>query len=250
MQLIPQARKVLNLLEKKKAREKEKRFVVEGERLVYEAAENIVYILYSAELPAVGWARKKGILAYKISKKVFELLTSVETPQGVVAVVKKPEYSIKNVLAKSNPLLILCVGIQDPGNLGTIIRSADAVSASGVLLSRGTVELYNQKVIRSTMGSLFHLPVVEIGKAEETMIDLKKRGIRLIAADLKGENYWESKLTGACAILIGNEGAGLPDEILKLCDETVKIPMPGRAESLNAAMAASLIMYEALRQRW
>jgi len=250
MQLIPQAREVLNLLEKKKAREKEKRFVVEGEHLVYEAAENIIYVLYSAELPAVAWAKKKGIPAYKVSKKVFELLTSVETPQGVLAVVEKPEYSLKDILAKTDPLIILCIGIQDPGNLGTIIRSADAVSAAGVLLSKGTVDLYNQKVIRSTMGSLFHLPVVEAGEVKEIIKEFKDKGIKLVAADAEGKNYWQSVLSGPSAILIGNEGAGLPDEILKQCDETVKIPMPGKAESLNAAMAASLIMYEALRQRW
>jgi len=249
MQLIPQAREALNLLEKKKAREKEKRFVVEGEHLVYEAAEDIIYVLYSAELPAAAWAKKKGIPAYKVSKKVFELLTSVETPQGVLAVVKKPEYSLNDVLANANPLIVLCVGIQDPGNLGTIIRSADAVSAAGVLLSKGTVDLYNQKVIRSTMGSLFHLPVVEAGEVKEIIKEFKDKGIKLVAADAEGKNYWQSVLSGPSAILIGNEGAGLPDEILKQCDETVKIPMPGKAESLNAAMAASLIMYEALRQR-
>jgi len=250
MQLIPQAREVLSLLEKKKARERENKFVVEGEHLVYEAAEHIDYIVHSAVLSVVSWAKKKGIPIYKVSKKVFEFITSVETPQGVLAVVKKPEYSLKDILARTNPLIILCAGIQDPGNLGTIIRSADAVSASGVLLSAGTAGLYNQKVIRSTMGSLFHVPVVEAGGVEEIIKELKSRGIKLVAADAKGKNYWQSELTGPVAIVIGNEGAGLPDEILRLCDETVNIPMPGKAESLNAAMAATLILYEALRQRW
>ncbi len=212
---------------------------------------NIVYLLYSAELPAVKWAKEKGISAYKISKKAFELLTSVETPQGVLAVVRKPKYFLGDILKSRNPLLVVCAGIQDPGNLGTIIRSADAAGASGILLSKGTVELYNQKVIRATMGSLFHVPILEIQETEKELKEIKARGIKLIAADSSGKkDHWASDFSGPTAVLIGNEGTGLPDEILKLCDEVVRVPMPGKAESLNAAMAASIILYEALRQRW
>ncbi|MFA4966603.1 MAG: RNA methyltransferase [Candidatus Margulisiibacteriota bacterium] len=250
MQLLPQVKEVLGLIEKKRIREKDGRFVVEGEHLALEAGENIDYILYSSELPAVKILKAKGIPAYKVSKRDFELLTSVETPQGILAVARKPEHLIGDVLSASDPLIVYCIGIQDPGNLGTIIRSADAAAASAVLLSKGTVELYNQKVIRSTMGSLFHLPVIEFGEAEKGVKELKARGIKLIAADLSGKsNYWQAKLSGPVAILIGNEGAGLPPEILSMCDEVVKIPMPGKSESLNAAMSATLILYEALRQR-
>jgi len=250
MQLLPQVREALGLLEKKKTREKEGRFVVEGERLVLEAEQYIDYVLYSMELPAVKTLRNKGLPAYKVSKKEFELLTSVETPQGILAVARKPDHSLKKILSVSDPLLIGCIKIQDPGNLGTIIRSADAAGATAVLLSKGTVELYNQKVVRSTMGSLFHLPVVEFGEAIIGLKELKSKGIKLVAADLSGKkNYWQADLSGPTAILIGNEAAGLSGDILKICDETVKIPMPGKAESLNAAMSATLVMYEALRQR-
>jgi len=251
MELIPEARLALSLLEKRKIREKEGKFVVEGEHLVEEAGDKLIHLIYSADLPVVKKAASKGIPAFKVSKKIFGFLTSVETPQGVLAVVKKPEYALKIILKKPDPLIVFCVEIQDPGNLGAIIRSADAVGAAGVLLSKGTVDLYNQKVIRSSMGSIFHLPVLEVGEAGEEAEKLKAKGLKLIAADTSGKkNYWEAGYGGATAILVGNEGAGLPQNILGICDEVVKIPMPGRAESLNAAMAASIILYEALRQRW
>jgi len=251
MELIPEARLALSLLEKRKTREKEGKFVVEGEKLIYEAGENLLYLLYERKLPVVAWAEGKGIPAYKVSKKVFALITSVETPQGVLAVVKKLEVGLKDALKGPDPLIIGCIEIQDPGNLGTIIRSADAAGAAGVLLSKGTVDLYNQKVIRSSMGSIFHLPIIEMGEAEEEAKKLKVKGLKLIAADPAGrKEYWAADYRGAAAILIGNEGAGLSNSVLKICDEVVNIPMPGKAESLNAAMAASIILYEALRQRW
>jgi TrmH family RNA methyltransferase len=251
MQLIPEARLALSLLEKRKVREKEGKFVVEGERLIREAQDRIHYLIYCEKLPIVGWAEGKGIPAYKVSRKVFELLTSVETPQGALAVVRKPEYPLKDVFRTRNPLVVYCIEIQDPGNLGAIIRSADAVGAAGVLLSKGTVDLYNQKVVRSTMGSLFHLPVLEAGTVEEGIKILKDQGIKLLATDPGSKkDYWEADFKGPTAVLVGNEGAGLAGSILNECDEVIKIPMPGKAESLNAALATSIILYEALRQRW
>jgi len=251
MRLIPEARLALSLLEKRKVREKEGKFVVEGERLIKEAQDQIRFLIYCERLPIVNWAERQNIPVYKVSRKIFELLTSVETPQGVLAVVLKPEYHLRDVFKTRDPLLVYCAEIQDPGNLGAIIRSADAVGAAGVLLSKGTVDLYNQKVIRSTMGSLFHLPVVEAGRVEEGIKVLKDRGIRLMATDPESKkDYWEADFKGPTAILVGNEGAGLAGSILNECDEVIRIPMPGKAESLNAALATSIILYEALRQRW
>jgi TrmH family RNA methyltransferase len=243
-------RLVQNLLEKRSVRHKEHRFVVEGPRLVAEASALIDFIVYSEELPIVERMINNGIDCHKVSHKMFADLSGVETPQGVLAVVRKPAFHLNDIIKEKNPLIIFCVEIQDPGNLGTIIRTADAVAASGVILSRGTVDLYNQKVIRSTMGSLFHLPVVQIEETKEVINDLKKNGIKIVAADISGKiDYFSADYKLPTAILIGNEGAGLPEEIIGLCDEVVKIPMPGRAESLNAGISAAVLLYEALRQR-
>lgn len=243
-------RLVKNLLEKRKARQKEGLFVVEGPHLVKEAAKQVKFVLYSENLPLVSELTEQDIECCKISKKQFAELSEVKTPQGILAVVKQEQYDLQNILEVKNPLIVFCLEIQDPGNLGTIIRTADAVGASGVILSRGTVDLYNPKVIRSTMGSLFHLPImqdIEINQALET---LKAKGLRVIATDTAStKSYFDIKYTDNCAIVIGNEGAGLAEDILDLADETVNIPMPGKAESLNVGISTAVVLYEALRQR-
>jgi len=243
-------RLVKNLLEKRKARHKEHRFVVEGPHLVEEAGDLVSFAVYSERLPILEKLQKKGIDCYKVSREQFADVSEVETPQGILAVVKEKKYELKDVLKDSNPLVVFCVGVQDPGNLGTIIRTADAVGASGVVLSRGTVDLYNSKVIRSTMGSLFHLPIVQVEDASEAIEYLKGRKIRMIATDNKAEkDYFSAEYKGPSAILVGNEGAGLEKGIADLADEAVKIPMPGKAESLNVGISTAVVLYEAYRQR-
>lgn len=245
MRMLPEVRLAMGLLEKRKVREDEKKFVVEGEHLIEEAGEMVDFIIHTRALPPKLSAGRRTV---KVSQKEFACLTSVETPAGLLAVVRKTE----RMLADIQPgLVVFCVEIQDPGNLGTIIRSADAAGAKGVILSRGTVDLYNQKVIRSTQGSLFHLPIVQVKDTLETVGQLKKRGWRVVATEGGGAKpHFKADLTGPVAILVGNEGAGLPEDVLKSADEVVSIPMPGKAESLNAAMAATVILYEAVRQRW
>jgi len=241
---------VRNLLEKRRARHKEHRFVVEGPHLVEEAGDLIDFIVYSENLPILAKIREKGIDCYKISRKQFADISEVETPQGILAVVKERRFELRDVLKSSNPLVVFCIGVQDPGNLGTIIRTADAVGASGIVLSRGTVDLYNSKAIRSTMGSLFHLPIVQADDVNETLDYLKNRKIRIVATDIKAEkDYFEADCKGPTAILVGNEGAGLPEEVIKVSDEAVKIPMPGKAESLNVGISTAVMLYEVLRQR-
>ena len=249
MQLIPQAREALNLLEKKKVRDKAGKFVVEGEHLVLESFRDAEFVVHSVEGLAAREAAARKIPCFKVSKKVFSFLTSVETPQGVLAVVKKREWKLADLL-RSAGTIVYCAGVQDPGNLGTIVRSADAAGAAGVIVSRGTADPYNQKVIRSTMGSIFHLPLVQAEDDGEMIASLKKAGVRVVGADMSGKDYWGADLTGPVAVMIGNEGAGIPEKLLAACDEVIRVPMPGKAESLNAAMSASLILYEALRQRW
>jgi TrmH family RNA methyltransferase len=241
---------VRNLLEKRSAREKEKLFVVEGPHLIEEAGDRVKYIVHSENLPLAKAYENKGTLRYKVSRERFAELSDVENHQGIMAVVKKCDYQLGDVLKGNKTLIVFCIGVQDPGNLGTIIRSADAFGASGVLLSKGTVDLYNPKVIRSTMGSLFHLPVITIEDEEETIEHLKQKGVKIIATASEAINeVCCVNLKGPLAVLVGNEAAGLPVKTIKLADEAVRIPMSGKAESLNAGMAASIVLYEIIRQK-
>jgi RNA methyltransferase, TrmH family len=243
-------RLVRTLLEKRRIRRKEGFFVVEGPHLVEEAKAQIKFVLYSENLPIVAKLQEKGIECLKVSKKEFDEISEVEAPQGILAVVREKKHELSHVLSNPLPLVVFCIEVQDPGNLGTIIRTADAVKASGVVLSRGTVDLYNSKVIRSTMGSIFHLPIVTVDDHEESIGYLKKKDIRIVGADISGKkDYFSSDYKEPVAILVGNEGAGLPDETLQMCDDVVKIPMPGRAESLNVGVSTAVMLYEALRQR-
>jgi TrmH family RNA methyltransferase len=155
--------------------------------------------------------------------------------------------------AGRSPLLLVAAGLQDPGNLGTLVRSAEAFAATAILTTPGTVSEWNQKALRASAGSVFRVPVVGVTLAE--VAALKSRGVRLFAAvadDPLGEKVLpiaEADLTQACALMIGNEGAGLSEELLALADTRITIPTPGRIESLNAAIAGSLLLYEASRQR-
>ncbi|MBU0671861.1 MAG: RNA methyltransferase [Candidatus Margulisbacteria bacterium] len=243
-------RLVRTLLEKRNARRKEGRFVVEGPHLVEEAVDQLDFVIYSEQLPLVSKLADLGVDCYKVSKKQFAEVSDVETPQGILAVVKQRQFQLSDLFNSVEPLIVFCVEVQDPGNLGTIIRTADAVGAAGVVLAKGTVDLYNSKVIRSTMGSLFHLPIVMVPDTVAAIEQLKKQLVRLIAADILGsDDYFDVDYIGKTAILVGNEGAGLPTNITDLCDQTVKIPMPGRAESLNVGVSTAVVLYEALRQR-
>ncbi|MFA5839051.1 MAG: RNA methyltransferase [Candidatus Margulisiibacteriota bacterium] len=243
-------RLVKNLLEKKSFRRKEQKFVVEGPHLVGDAIDSIDFVIYTKDQPLLNQLLRKNIPCYKASQKEYNELTGVETPQGILAVVKEQSYQLNDVIKAGNPLVVFCIDVQDPGNLGTIIRTADAVGASGVVLSKGTVDLYNPKVIRSTMGSLFHLPIVQDVEVEAAITFFKQHKIKLVAADLTGEkSHFALKYDCPLAVLVGNEGAGLSSEYSALCDEKVKIPMPGRAESLNVSVSTAVILYEAVRQR-
>ncbi len=243
-------RLVMTLLEKRKAMRQAERFVVEGPHLVEEAAGQIDFVVYAERSPLLPMLEDRGIDCFKVSKKEFAEVSEVETPQWILAVVKQQKFELKDLLKVKNPLIVCCVEVQDPGNLGTIIRTADAVGADGVILSRGTVDLYNGKVIRSTMGSLFHLPIVEADDLVDTIETLKKKNVRIVAADTEGQvDYFQADYREPVAIVVGNEGAGLNKGVIDLSDQTVKIPMPGKAESLNVGISTAVMLYEALRQR-
>ena len=240
---------VKNLLEKRSARRKEGKFVVEGPHLVEAAGDKINFIVYCEKLAIVKKLEEAGVPAIKVSPEQFAELSGVEAPQGVLGVVRQFGYQFRDVIRGDNTLIVFCVGVQDPGNLGTIIRSADAFGASGVILSKGTVDLYNPKVVRSTMGSLFHLPIVMTEDERETLEHLRQKNVKIVATTIFArKNCSEADLTQSLALLVGNEGAGLDKELVKLADEEVKIPMAGQAESLNVGISTAVLLYEALRQ--
>ncbi len=214
--------------------------------LFKESAENLAERL----LPQIG-ANVETLL---VSDSLFDGIVPSETPQGVAALVRMKEFSIEDVIERLQvgPVVVL-VGLQDPGNLGTIIRSAEAFGSAGVVLGEGTVSPFNSKVIRASAGSLFRLPVVlakAAGAVEEVSSKLRKASVRLIATSShKGTPIDQAQLTGSCAVFIGSEGSGLPRGLMAQVDELVAIPHSQQVESLNAGVAGSVVLYEAARQR-
>ena len=188
---------------------------------------------------------------YIFDDKTFKDFSDTNNPQGIIAVCQKKNFDIKKLLENSkNGLFIIAEELNDPGNLGTIVRTADACGADGVFLSKGSVDLYNSKVLRSTMGSIFHVPVVTDIEIEQCMEIFKQNSITLYAAHLKGvKTPYQCDLKQSTAFVIGNEARGLSEKTAQKCDILIKIPMPGKAESLNASVAAAVLMYEAVRQR-
>ena len=180
---------------------------------------------------------------------VFQGVVATETPQGGAALVRLKVHKLDDLLAAPEPLIVAAAGLQDPGNLGTIIRSAEAFGAAGLLVGGGTVSPYNPKVVRASAGSLFRLPVVG-AEFPAVFPALRDRGLKLLATSShKGTPVEEADLSGGVVVMIGNEGAGLPKEILRQVDGQISIPHAPGVESLNAGMAASSVLYEASRQR-
>jgi len=186
---------------------------------------------------------------FVLPDKLFNEISDTETPQGVLSVARMKKYSIDEVMYPDG-LFIILDSVQDPGNMGTIIRTADAAGFTAVIALEGCVDVYNPKVLRSTMGSVFHIPVIQDGSPETSFSKLKSHGVKIYAAHLKGTvNYFELDVRRSAAFVIGNESKGISDRVASLADELVRIPMIGQAESLNASVAASLLMYESVRQR-
>ncbi|WP_426451539.1 TrmH family RNA methyltransferase [Paenibacillus sp. S-38] len=246
-------------LQSRKGREKTGRFVVEGHHLVQEALQSDAMpdtLVYSAERrdscrELLEEAAQQGIECVPVGEEVLAKCTDTGTPQPVFAVVPKLSWRPQDLLKASEQggLVVVVDGMQDPGNLGTIIRSADAVGASGVLLGKGTVDLYNPKTVRSTMGSMFHLPVVQ-GDLTEWLPAAAERGVQVVSTSLQGAvSCYEHDFRAPTWFVIGNEGQGVSPEVQALAQHNVLIPMAGRAESLNAAMAATVVLFEAMRQR-
>jgi TrmH family RNA methyltransferase len=253
--------KYLRRLTSHTGRRKEGKFILEGTRAVEEAlaadwpVEAILYTRQTAGSERIQRiltkAKTRQVNLREISPVLCRRLADTETPSGIMALVKRSDYQLKNIFRNQPSLLVLVDGIQDPGNLGTIIRSSDAAGAQGVIITKGTVDLYNPKVIRATMGSFFHLPVVMVSTLEELRDFMATFNLQLVAGQQKVPKLInEVNLTLPTVLAVGNEAHGLSPEILNLAQHTVSIPMPGKAESLNAAIAVSIMLYETIRQRY
>lgn len=254
-----QVKYIVALQGKSRLRREKKEFVVEGIKIVLEAPKERIVKVYASESfeksNAITSAKLKLEVPYEtVSDNVFAQMSDTKTPQGIMAVISMEEYSVEALLekntAKEPPFILAAENIQDPGNLGTIIRTAEGAGVSGILLSRGSVDIYNPKTIRSTMGAVFRMPVVYEDEFIEALDYLRSKNIKIYAASLDGtQNYTACKYEGGCALLVGNESSGLSMEAQKHCDTLVKIPMSGQVESLNAAVAAAILMYEVRRQK-
>ena len=264
---------IRSLMEKGSIRKKDKAFVVEGIKLVDEAleygkvlevvcAESLYDELISGDLSGnrllaendknITNYVKKGSSLLVVSDTVFKSLSETKTPQGILAVAEMPDYRLldkrflEQAYTKNGKIKLLVLeDTADPGNLGTIMRTAEAAGVTGVIMGKGTVDIFNPKVVRSTMGSIFRLPFTYAEDLKETIQKLKTQGISFYATHLKGEkSYKDIKYSDRSAIIVGNEARGLSDEVADLADTYVLIPMQGKVESLNAAVAAALMMYE------
>ena len=239
------------LLEKKQ-RDRSGSFLIEGVHLVQEA------LAEEAELECIvydvvrGWpeelAQTDAVERVAVSRQIMARCTGTDTPPPVFAVARKRQPD-SEALFREGAIVVVLDAVQDPGNVGTIIRSADAVGADAVVLGRGCVDLYNPKTVRSTMGSLFHLPVIE-GDLLELLPEARSRGARLIGTSLQAEkSCYSQDWKPATWVVMGSESRGLSSEVQALLDDTVRIPMRGGSESLNVAMATTVLLFEAMRQR-
>lgn len=248
----PQLKNIIQLNKKAKARREQGLFVVEGWKMYTEVPKEQLEKVYISEhfLEKHPEVLKEHPDCEVVADKVFASVSDTQTPQGILCLVKQKERELKDILEKKNPFLILLEDLQDPGNVGTILRTAEGAGVDGVIMTKNCVDIYNPKTIRSTMGSIYRVPFFIIEDLDGTLEMLKEHKVTTYAAHLKGKrDYDKEDYCGGTAILIGNEGNGLSDHLSAQADCLVKIPMCGQLESLNAAMAAGIFMYEAARQR-
>lgn len=248
-------KELVQLRKKTKLRNQQGVFLVEGIRMFREVEREDVIQVYLSESFYEKEVHKNPVLVAGmpteiLSDTVFAYVSDTKTPQGILCVVRQKRYSIEQILEQKNPHILMLDHLQDPGNLGTIFRTAEAAGVTGIILSADTVDLYNPKVIRSTMGSIYRMPFVYTENLETAICKVKQQGITVYAADLDGANsYDQEDYQKGSAFLIGNEGNGLQKEIADMAERKIRIPMAGAVESLNAAVAAAILMFEVSRQR-
>ena len=254
---------VTKLMKSAKERRNTALYAVEGVRMTQEIPEDDLDTLFFTQdfydKSILGNDRLKRLVdcadhngkCFVVSDSVIKHMCDTETPQGILALVRMRKNELDDIFGDGSepPLILIVERLQDPGNMGTSIRAAEGAGVTGILVSFDSVDIYSPKVIRSTMGSVFRKKIVVSRDLLSDIEKLKEKGVSVFGMHLDGSTMYETDLTGPVAFLIGNEGAGLSDEVSRSADKLIKIPMKGEVESLNAAVSASLISYEAMRQR-
>ena len=248
--------KDIKKLKEKKYRDSFNKYIVEGIKLVEEAIQehaDIDCIVVCEDCVQQDAFDKK--LMYEIAKlnciyvtgKVFGTITDVSNPQGILAVIKRPSQITK--VNYDEDIIVVLDGIQDPGNLGTILRTVDSIGLNQIIVSKGTADAFNAKVVRSTMGAIFRINIIEVEDLKQTIKEIKKHHFKLLVTSLQTENSIYDIDFNKKIIVIGNESNGVSREIQEMADEKAIIPMLGKTESLNASVAAGIVMYEYVRQK-
>ncbi len=248
--------KHIKKLKDKKYREMNKQFIIEGLKLIKEAIEenaNIKQIVICDNCQNTGVIPTE--LMYEIAKyecvyvtdKVFNSISDVNSPQGILAIIEINDK--EKEIDYSQDIIVALDDIQDPGNLGTILRTVDSIGLNQILVSKGTADCYNPKVVRSTMGAIFRVKIIECEDLEKTLKEIKKHKFKLVVTSLQTENSLYDIDFNKKVIIIGNEANGVEAKIQEISDEKIKIPMLGKTESLNAAVATSIVLYEYVRQK-
>lgn len=271
----PKMKYIIQLNKKARTRNQERVFVVEGIKMCLEVPREQILEMYVSEsflMDSRNQERLEGFRYEVVSDGIFRKISDTKTPQGILCLVRMPQYNLGDLLGagvghcqeepflgkagscgqgkQAVPHLLILEGIQDPGNLGTMMRAGEGAGVTGIIMDGTTVDMFNPKAIRSTMGSLFRVPFYVTDNLSGTIGCLKEKGIVMYAACLDGEQlYDEPDYTLPCAFMVGNEAKGLRPETASLADVNIRIPMQGNVESLNAAVASALLMYEASRQR-
>lgn len=237
----PKVKMIRELLERARERRAAGAFIIEGIRMFRETPEKMLRETFVSESFHKDNPDVDGEV---LSDSVFSRISDTKTPQGVMAVVTQPEYSFSDIVGGEKGLYLVLEGIQDPGNLGTMLRTGEAAGVKGIIMDRKTADIFSPKVVRSTMGAIYRVPFLYTEDLPGTLEKMKADGICIYAACLEGdENYHETEYSDKTAFLIGNEGNGLSRSIIEMSDKKIRIPMKGETESLNAAVSASILMY-------
>jgi TrmH family RNA methyltransferase len=240
-------------VERSTVRHRERAFVVEGPMLVADALDagvelESLFVAAGARLPVVARAAARGIPVFDLAPGVLERVAGTVTPQPVLAVARAVDVELEELAGAS--LVVVCIDIRDPGNLGTVLRTAEASGVGGIICCDGSVDLYNPKCVRASAGSLFHTRVVARGEPVKVLGTLGGWGLRRLGTRPDdGEAYYRADLAAPTALVLGNEAHGIPTSAARALDGWLSIPMAGRAESLNVGMAAAVLCFEAARQR-
>lgn len=248
--------KKIRKLKEKKYRELNKQYIVEGIKLIEEAIEEkvkidtIIVCEDCVENHSIDQKLLYEIAKYNciyVSEKVFNFITEVTNPQGILAIIQRE--NIQEEIDYTQDMIVVLEGIQDPGNLGTILRTIDSVGLNQIIVSNKTADAYNSKVVRSTMGAIFRVNIIEVEDVIKTLKEMKKHKFKIVATSLQTNESMYDIDYQKKVLIIGNEANGITKDIMEVADIKVKIPMLGKTESLNASVATSVILYEYVRQK-